>query len=103
MNCVPQCLVAGQVAPGGPGGEGGSNVDQMVKDLMKFDANGDGKISKEELPDRMKALMDRGDTDKDGFLAKDEIQKFFQAQNSAGNRGGGGGQRRSRSVRSQEC
>ena len=31
------------------------------------------RLSKEELPERMAGLMARGDTNKDGYLSKDEL------------------------------
>ena len=50
---------------GGPGG-GAMNAASR---LMGFDENKDGKISKDELPERMQPLMVRIDRDKDGFLS----------------------------------
>ncbi|MGB0761735.1 MAG: hypothetical protein ACPGPS_19460, partial [Rubripirellula sp.] len=57
---------------GGPGG-GAMNAASR---LMGFDENKDGKISKDELPERMQPLMVRIDRDKDGFLSKDEIESM---------------------------
>ncbi len=48
--------------------------EQVVKWIMAFDANADGKISRTELPERMKGMMDRADTNKDGFLSPEEIR-----------------------------
>ena len=67
----------------GPEGGGGAQTnmaDEMVKTLMAFDANGDGKLSRDELPQRYQGLFDRGDADKDGFLTPDEIRKMVAAQ-----------------------
>lgn len=48
--------------------------EQTVKWIMAFDANGDGKVSRAELPERLKSMIDRADTDKDGFLSPEEIR-----------------------------
>lgn len=96
--------------PGGPGrggpGRGGERsegetqaamVEETVKTLMAFDANGDGKLSRSELPDRFQGLFDRGDANQDGFLTPDEIRKMAAAQAAppaqagGGERGGPGG------------
>jgi len=66
-------------------GEGEDNaaanvVEETVKTLMAFDANGDGKLSRSELPDRFQGLFDRADLNKDGFLTADEIRKMAAAQ-----------------------
>ena len=71
--------------PGGGRGEGGDNpaadvVEDTVKTLMAFDANGDGKLSRSELPERFQGLFDRADLNKDGFLTPDEIRKMAAAQ-----------------------
>ena len=43
--------------------------------MMSQDANGDGKLSRDELPEAQAARMfDRGDTNKDGFLEIAEIE-----------------------------
>jgi len=77
------------------------NPDEFVTRLMQFDKNGDGKLAKDELPERMQALLERGDADKDGLLNKDELRKLAEQQaQQAGRRGPGGaggegGERRS--------
>jgi hypothetical protein len=75
---------AGVAQPPGPG-QGLSkgpvqsapiSVDDMVARVMAFDKNKDGKVTKDELPERMQDLIGRGDTNKDGALDADEIKKL---------------------------
>lgn len=82
----------GRGGPGGPGGPGGAvNVDEVVARMLQFDKNADGKLSKDELPERMQGMLERGDTDKDGFLSRDELVQLAREQ--ARSRGGQGGER----------
>jgi Ca2+-binding EF-hand superfamily protein len=53
--------------------------DDTVKSLMAFDKNGDGKLEKEELPERMQGVFERGDADKDGVLTQSEIENLVEA------------------------
>ena len=68
--------------------------DDMVKTLMAFDKNGDGKLSKAELPERMQGMLARGDKDGDGFLTTAELQAMAPPRQQEGDdhgpRGGGG-------------
>ncbi len=61
---------------------------------MKFDKDGDGKISSQELPERMARMMTEGDTNKDGVLERSEVEALSKRQGTQGNRRGGppGGQ-----------
>ncbi len=68
--------------PGGPGGFGGPNPDEMVKQLLEFDKDGDGQLSKSEVPERLSGLFERGDTNKDGVLSKEELRKVAESQAS---------------------
>jgi hypothetical protein len=52
------------------------SVDDIVEHIMSFDKNKDGKVTKDELPERMHHLIEQGDTNKDGALDKDEIRKL---------------------------
>ena len=51
-----------------------------VARLMAFDKDKDGKLSPAELPDRMRALIDRADTNKDGVLDKAELTEYARRQ-----------------------
>lgn len=82
----------------GEGGRGGReetgetappSADEMVKTWMAFDKNGDGKLTKDEVPERMQGVFDRADANHDGVLTTDEIRQLAQAQAApGGNRGG---------------
>jgi Ca2+-binding EF-hand superfamily protein len=91
----PEGGPGGRGQGGGPRGPEGSLtvniVDDALKTFMAFDANGDGKLSKAELPERMQGLFSRGDENKDGFLASDEIRKIATAQAAPAQPAGPGG------------
>lgn len=59
--------VADKPAAGGDRPARGDIIGQLDKD-------GDGKISKEEAPDRLKENFDKLDADSDGFLTKEELE-----------------------------
>jgi Ca2+-binding EF-hand superfamily protein len=67
-------------APGAPGApmqrpgaaQPGANFGSEL--FARMDRNSDGKISKEEAPERMKAMFDRLDKDGDGFLTAEEMR-----------------------------
>jgi hypothetical protein len=62
-------------------------VDDIVERIMAFDKNKDGKVTKDELPERMHGLIARGDTNKDGALDRDEIKKLASTAGGPGNVG----------------
>lgn len=66
-----------QFGRGGPGGRGGpSGPDasvELIERMFAFDKDKDGKLTAEELPERMKSLIERADTNKDGFLDRQEV------------------------------
>ncbi len=70
--------------PRGPGGARSGGFD-----LMQFDADGDGKVSKPEAPERMQEGFDEFDTDKDGALDRSEINAMREKMR-AKFRGGSG-------------
>jgi len=52
-----------------------------------FDKNGDGKVTKDEMPQQMKErMLQRADTNRDGALDKEEVKKFAE-QIGQGRRG----------------
>jgi hypothetical protein len=66
-------------------------VEDVLARIMAFDKNKDGKITRDELPDRMQHLFEPGDTNKDGALDRDEIRKLAARQPAGGDVGFGAG------------
>jgi len=71
------------------GGRGGPG------DIMQFDKDKDGKVSKEEAPERMRDFFDMIDTNKDGFITAAEAaearRQMEQKMKAAGGMPGGPG------------
>ena len=76
--------------PGGFGGGFGGSPEAMVNRVMENDKNKDGKLTKDELPERMQGLFDRADADKDGVVTKDELTKSIPQGGGFGGGSGGG-------------
>jgi Ca2+-binding EF-hand superfamily protein len=108
---MPQGRGPGGMGRGGPGRGGEAEAppvniaEETVKTLMAFDVNGDGKLSRTELPERFQGIFDRADENKDGFLTPDEIRKAAAAQAAPPQQagpGGRGGQEGGREGRGRE-
>ena len=61
----------------------GRNPVAVLDRILSFDANGDNRIARDELPERMENLVSRGDRNDDGFLAPEEIIPLIDLQASA--------------------
>ena len=76
----------------GPGGFGGGPGGNPVDSFMSNDKNGDGKVTKEELPNPMQQFIERADTNKDGAVDKSEVEAVMNEMGRRGGmRGGPGG------------
>jgi len=79
---------------GGRGGQRGPDVAAFVDRMFGpdgIDENKDKKISKDEVPDRMKEMFASADADKDGFMSRAEVEAFLKARaQRAGGRSRGG-------------
>jgi Ca2+-binding EF-hand superfamily protein len=54
--------------------------DETVQRLMSLDKNGDGTLTKDEVPERLQGLFARTDTNHDGKLTSDEIRASASTQ-----------------------
>ncbi|MBL8818153.1 MAG: hypothetical protein JNL58_19150 [Planctomyces sp.] len=64
----------GQPGPGGPGGPMMSK-DMMLQMFKRQDADGDGMLSGDEIPERMKQMVSRLDSDGDGSISEKEMSE----------------------------
>ncbi len=70
---------------GAGGGRPGMDPGRMANRMMRADADGDGKISKQEAPEQMLRRFDRMDSDSDGYISRAEIEAGMQrARGGAG-------------------
>ena len=51
-------------------------VNDLVERVMVYDKNKTGKVSKEDLPERMQHLIAQGDLNGDGYLDREELEKL---------------------------
>jgi hypothetical protein len=54
----------------------GASVEVIVTRLLSFDRNGDGRLTLDELPERMESVLARGDINRDGALDAGEIRRL---------------------------
>lgn len=80
--------------PGGPGPGGFGNFDPAAR-FKERDANSDGKLTGDEISERMMQNLEAIDTDKDGGITLEEfqtsMQRFFGGQGGGGFGPPGGG------------
>jgi hypothetical protein len=82
--------------PGGfgpPGGAGRPSPADFASRIMSNDKNGDGKVTKDELPDFLQRILDRADTNKDGAIDKAEAKKMAERFGGGRGRPSGAGRR----------
>lgn len=100
-------LSLAECAPAGGGGHGhghgGGAPDPQVeaaatvKTLMEFDRNGDGSLTKDELPERMQHVIARADSNDDEIATQEELTAMALKDVTASNpRAGGRGRGRFR-------
>jgi len=70
------------------GGTAEAEAGKLPERFGRFDANGDGKLQKSELPERMQMMFERLDADKDGVLDSNELSEL--GSRGRGERGGPG-------------
>jgi hypothetical protein len=75
----------------GPGPLRNITAEEIVERILSFDKNSDGKVTKDELPERMQHLIALGDVNKDGALDKEEIRKLADVLESFAGLDGGPG------------
>ncbi len=56
--------------------------DAVIERVMSFDGNGDHRVSRDELPERMQGLVARGDGNGDAVLDSAEIRSLVNAASS---------------------
>lgn len=59
-----------------PAGRRRGNATGVLANLLALDQNGDGKLTRKEVPARMQRIFDRADSDKNDVLDRAEIDKF---------------------------
>lgn len=85
--------VTPQRGPGGPGGPGrGGDPSEMIDRFMERDANSDGKLTPDEVDQRMAFMLRDADTNGDGAVDRAELETAMQnMRGGPGFFGGGGG------------
>lgn len=69
-------------------GLGGGSPEEMAKRLMDNDGDNDGYLSEAELPERLRPLFGRADSNSDKKISRDEIAALLSRQIEAMGRGG---------------
>lgn len=68
--------------------KGKAIAKKIIGRIKEADKDGDGKISKEEAPDRLKKHFDKVDKNDDGYVDKAEVRGMLRHRKQASRRGG---------------
>ncbi|MDF1659321.1 MAG: hypothetical protein P1U58_17020 [Verrucomicrobiales bacterium] len=68
----------------GAKGKGGSPKGGSGEIFSRFDKDSDGKIGESEVPAEMWGKLRKADTDADGLVSKEEMDKVYEARSKAG-------------------
>ena len=68
------------IAAPAPAQDGGGRMGSRWERMKRFDKDGDGKVSKDEISSRYKSLVDDYDKDKDGALNEEEMEALANDQ-----------------------
>lgn len=79
----------GFAGPGGFGGPGGPGGGRRGFDFADLDQNGDGKLTREEYPERIRQFFDMVDTNQDGVVDKAEFDEARRRMMERMRQGGG--------------
>jgi len=84
---------AAQQGGSGGGGQGGSGdkVEEILRDRMRQDRDGDGRISMLEADDKLKPNFEKIDTNRDGYVDPGEYRAYYMERFGGGSSGGGSG------------
>ena len=80
--------------PGGPGsgrGPGGRGPGGFLTRLMEYDLDGDDRVTRDELPERMQQRFEFMDANQDGFLDESDMEEMRNRFRNRRGRGGPGG------------
>ena len=58
------------------------SAGDVVNRILSFDADDDQRVTRDELPERMQGLVERGDRDGDGVLTAQEVETLVVGQTS---------------------
>jgi Ca2+-binding EF-hand superfamily protein len=76
---------------GGPRGEASAmSAEDTVNAMMQFDRNKDGRLTKDEVPERMQGVFARNDANQDGILTREELLQAAARQSQSAERAEGG-------------
>jgi hypothetical protein len=79
----------GRSRSAGRGGGRGASRGPSAERFLEMDTNGDGKLSKDELPEYMRSRWDFMDSNGDGFFDKKEQADLLERLQGRSRRGGG--------------
>ncbi len=75
----------------GPGGRGPGGPGGFLTRLLEYDLDGDDRVTRDELPERMQQRFEFMDANQDGFLDESDMEEMRNRFRNRRGRGGPGG------------